>query len=484
MSLLPYKVTAIKDFDATGQNVMPYAPVSVLNKTGGYAALKTDETGATPLGNPFNCDVNGEKEFWVTAGAYIITVDGGQSWEVYLAGGLFENGTESAPSISFISDPDTGLYRKAANSIALVTNGSDRVVVTSAGRVGVGIESPVAILQAVNDNSATCCIKSTSRWTGSTASPYQNNDSTLFETFNTVQSNSLNQSWSVSAPNAYNDIPVGVTDAGFRIGVYGWAVSTPVTGYSHAGTLEQQFGVRGTAGFLNSGTPSTAVINNACGVRGETINDSTGATISAAVAGEFTSSSTAGVVEINYAVRASALGATDENWSFHGDAGNFYNQDKALFGSKYTEFTSAVSARGVRNTVEFGFAGSGGYGSGLGSSSSSGNPYVAFCASGDSGADTFTTNGKVGYVIYNDLSGEALIFGKLLNASAAGQTSTEVFRIDENERVQFQGTPIIPAFAPASATATGQTGQICWDSAYIYICIGTNTWKRVAISTW
>ena len=37
---------------------------------------------------------------------------------------------------------------------------------------------------------------------------------------------------------------------------------------------------------------------------------------------------------------------------------------------------------------------------------------------------------------------------------------------------------------PASATATGTTGEIQWDSNYIYVCIATNTWKRVAISTW
>ncbi|MEY2703194.1 MAG: Cyanophage [Bacteroidota bacterium] len=37
---------------------------------------------------------------------------------------------------------------------------------------------------------------------------------------------------------------------------------------------------------------------------------------------------------------------------------------------------------------------------------------------------------------------------------------------------------------PSSATATGMTGSICWDSNYIYICTATNTWKRVGISTW
>jgi hypothetical protein len=37
---------------------------------------------------------------------------------------------------------------------------------------------------------------------------------------------------------------------------------------------------------------------------------------------------------------------------------------------------------------------------------------------------------------------------------------------------------------PASATATGSKGEICWDSDYIYVCTATNTWKRTAISTW
>ena len=37
---------------------------------------------------------------------------------------------------------------------------------------------------------------------------------------------------------------------------------------------------------------------------------------------------------------------------------------------------------------------------------------------------------------------------------------------------------------PASASATGSTGTIAWDASYIYICTATDTWKRVAISTW
>jgi len=37
---------------------------------------------------------------------------------------------------------------------------------------------------------------------------------------------------------------------------------------------------------------------------------------------------------------------------------------------------------------------------------------------------------------------------------------------------------------PASAGADGNAGDICWDSDYIYICVATDTWKRVSISTW
>jgi hypothetical protein len=35
---------------------------------------------------------------------------------------------------------------------------------------------------------------------------------------------------------------------------------------------------------------------------------------------------------------------------------------------------------------------------------------------------------------------------------------------------------------PSSATDTGTTGQVAWDGSYIYVCIGTNQWRRAAIS--
>ena len=46
------------------------------------------------------------------------------------------------------------------------------------------------------------------------------------------------------------------------------------------------------------------------------------------------------------------------------------------------------------------------------------------------------------------------------------------------EGVLFQRT------APAETTSNGRYPSIAEDDSYIYITIGTNTWRRVAISTW
>jgi len=37
---------------------------------------------------------------------------------------------------------------------------------------------------------------------------------------------------------------------------------------------------------------------------------------------------------------------------------------------------------------------------------------------------------------------------------------------------------------PASATDTGSAGMLAWDANYIYVCTATDTWKRMAITTW
>lgn len=50
------------------------------------------------------------------------------------------DGSAAEPSVSFASDPDTGLYRPAANIVALATGGAERVRVTAGGNVGIGVD--------------------------------------------------------------------------------------------------------------------------------------------------------------------------------------------------------------------------------------------------------------------------------------------------------------------------------------------------------
>jgi hypothetical protein len=40
------------------------------------------------------------------------------------------------------------------------------------------------------------------------------------------------------------------------------------------------------------------------------------------------------------------------------------------------------------------------------------------------------------------------------------------------------------AKTPASAGATGNQGDWCWDTNYLYICVANNTWKRIALASW
>lgn len=70
---------------------------------------------------------------------------------------------------------------------------------------------------------------------------------------------------------------------------------------------------------------------------------------------------------------------------------------------------------------------------------------------------------------------------------AYGQLSQLLHITDTNEVYIHDGTefvPIITNRTPSSATDTGVKGQVAYDTNYIYVCVNSNVWKRVSISTW
>jgi len=44
-------------------------------------------------------------------------------------------------------------------------------------------------------------------------------------------------------------------------------------------------------------------------------------------------------------------------------------------------------------------------------------------------------------------------------------------------------SPLTVVSVPANSMSAGQLGQIAYDSSYIYFCVGVNTWRRVAASS-
>jgi hypothetical protein len=74
----------------------------------------------------------------------------------------------------------------------------------------------------------------------------------------------------------------------------------------------------------------------------------------------------------------------------------------------------------------------------------------------------------------------ATIFNAQASGLMVGPSGTATTALDVNaDKIRLR-----TAKTPSSATDTGNQGDIAWDASFIYVCIATNTWKRVAIATW
>lgn len=102
---------------------------------------------------------------------------------------------------------------------------------------------------------------------------------------------------------------------------------------------------------------------------------------------------------------------------------------------------------------------------------------------------TSTSNTEIGArvtAVTTNVGAGTEAFDLLIQLMTGGALPTEVAKITGTGNLSITGDKFIIAGdnTPASAAATGTAGTICWDSSYIYVCVATDTWKRVAISTW
>ena len=67
-------------------------------------------------------------------------------------------------------------------------------------------------------------------------------------------------------------------------------------------------------------------------------------------------------------------------------------------------------------------------------------------------------------------------------ASTTGVADYKVPQIQTDKTIDY-AWPIANG-TPASASATGEAGQMLWDSDYLYVCVATDTWKRAPLGSW
>ena len=83
----------------------------------------------------------------------------------------------------------------------------------------------------------------------------------------------------------------------------------------------------------------------------------------------------------------------------------------------------------------------------------------------------YIANSDTNTLIYGDFANDYIGLIDNTSPTAALDINSDIVRLRT-------------AKTPATAGAAGNAGNICWDANYIYICVDTNTWKRVGIATW
>jgi hypothetical protein len=75
--------------------------------------------------------------------------------------------------------------------------------------------------------------------------------------------------------------------------------------------------------------------------------------------------------------------------------------------------------------------------------------------------------------------------GTTVKIHVGGTLAGNVITTFSNSNVTIGGNLIVSnVYIPTANNSVGTTGQISYDSSYVYVCIANNTWRRANISTW
>jgi len=105
---------------------------------------------------------------------------------------------------------------------------------------------------------------------------------------------------------------------------------------------------------------------------------------------------------------------------------------------------------------------------------------VANGGTGASSASAARTNLGLGSMATQNAASASITGGTIDGTTIGGSTPAE----GTFSTLTASSELIVPSDPPASASDTGVAGTITRDTDYLYVCVATDTWKRVAIATW
>jgi hypothetical protein len=109
----------------------------------------------------------------------------------------------------------------------------------------------------------------------------------------------------------------------------------------------------------------------------------------------------------------------------------------------------------------------------------------ALLAGSQKGVTQSVIIGALAHTVITNNAGTPTTNSIAINGAITGDNQTAIGNASTTSFKAF-GAPIFPQIVstPANSSATCTAGQLAFDTAYVYTCVSTNTWRRAATSSW
>ena len=459
--------------------------------------------------------------------------------------GIIASGTAAAPSLAILGDPNTGIYSPGANQLAVATNGAGRLFVGSTGNIGLSEASPTARLHIVGtttvggikivDSSSSLAAPGIEvigkRSDGNASSCFagklllsKNRTDAAINSINVLGSVAFggNHTDGTEANILYSASIVGAADGAFNSATdmptalvfnTGATGRAPDTAGVTTGTERLRITSAGLVGIGTSTPATTLDVNGDITISDKIIHGGDTNTAIRFPAADTVTVETAGSerLRVDSAGKVSLTG--DIEFSRTNPAAITVDDNGNITLSANSANTAAASRVNINaDGLEVADFTNGGYlrfnrdnfaGAGictqqsdnvlaLGGGANPLNSGINIALSGPTRVSAvaylmrFNTTNLYQWDKTSDFHAWNTGGSERLRITSSGRLLVGVAFDTGGALLQVNGDRIRVATAktPASATATGTAGEICWDADYIYVCTATNTWKRTAISTW